>query len=169
MFMALLFAASLLVSPTNPTQLLFAASLLVEPTPTHVTVPRPPPVSPPVEAAAPTAACPAPADHVEQAFTTAFTGRQGCIVAVIRCEGHNQYAWDMAAAQGVPPVAVISPTGDAGPAQINQIHGQPGGIIEGRWPQAVQTLHGNIAAALALHDAAGWAPWRNSRHCHHQH
>ena len=106
--------------------------------------------------------CPAPVDDVEQAFVTAFAvaGRAGCVVAVIRCEGWNATAnYDL---------THISPTSDVGPAQINQIHGQRGGIIAGRWPEAVQTLEGNIWAALELHRQGGWYPWKNSRHCHGQ-
>jgi hypothetical protein len=106
------------------------------------------------------AGCPAPVDYVEQAFADAFAGRTGCIVLVIRCEGWNRV--------GEYNLAHISPTSDVGPAQINQIHGQRGGIIEGRWPEAVQTLEGNIWATLQLHNYDGWSPWKNSRHCHGQ-
>ena len=108
------------------------------------------------------AGCPAPADYVERAIADAFSeaGRAGCVVLVARCEGWNAVAdYDL---------AHISGSGDVGPMQINQIHGQRGGIIEGRWPEAVQTLEGNIWAALELHRQGGWQPWKNSRHCHGQ-
>ena len=103
-----------------------------------------------------------PVDEVEAAFLAAFTVRYGdCVgwwsVRMIRCEAHNP--------AGNYDPAFISPTGDAGPAQINQIHGRPGGIIEGRWPEAVQTVPGNIAAALELYRQSGTQPWANSGHC----
>lgn len=156
MFIAALFA----LLTVTPGVTAVAEHPLFAPPTTAVLVQLPEATQEPVTA---TAGCPAPVDHVERAFVGAFAvaGRSGCVVAVIRCEGWNATAnYDL---------THISPTGDVGPAQINQIHGQRGGIIEGRWPEAVQTLDGNIWAALELHRQGGWYPWKNSRHCHGQH
>ena len=121
-----------------------------------LTATPPPPTPPP-----PSSSC-QPADPVETAIWNAFEIRfgEGCTaVRVARCEGWNAVAnWDL---------AHISPTSDAGPFQINQIHGRTGGIVEGAWPEAVQTLGGNITAALELRGRAGnWRDWSASRHCH---
>lgn len=108
---------------------------------------------------------PAPYDAVEQyvydRWEAEFPGEGTTAVAVIRCEGWNATAnWD---------ITHISPTSDVGPFQINQIHGRTGGIIAGRWPGAVQTLAGNVDAALALRRQSPasnpFRDWFMSAHC----
>lgn len=102
-----------------------------------------------------------PYDTVEQAihdrWEARFPGEGPLAVEMARCEGWNSTA-------RFDP-AHISPTGDAGLFQINQIHGRTGGLIEGRWPAAVQTVDGNIGVALDLRGRDGLGPWANSRHC----
>jgi len=101
-------------------------------------------------------------DAVEQEihdeWEASFPGEGPLAVEIARCEGWNAAAnFD---------IAFISRTSDVGPFQINQIHGRPGGIIEGRWPIAAQTLQGNIAVALELRRiSGGFSDWSASRHC----
>lgn len=75
---------------------------------------------------------------------------------VIECEGLNATAqWDP---------AHISPTDDAGLAQISWVHGQPGELIAGQWPEAVQTITGNLNVATQLRNRDGITPWVCAHH-----
>lgn len=105
----------------------------------------------------PAAAQDAVEDTIRETWEARFPGEGDMAVDVARCEGWNATAgWDP---------AHISVSGDAGVMQINQIHGQPGELIEGRWPGAVQTVAGNLAVAMDLRARDGWAPWARSQHC----
>jgi hypothetical protein len=137
----------------------------IEPTntpvpPTATAVPTATPVA--VGAAGCELEVPPELDWVESSFWLAFQD-QFCegdlIVLIIRCEGWNAFnQWSLTR---------ISDSGDVGPAQINQVHGQPDGNWPGEWPQRFQTLEGNRDAALTLRAQSGsYFPWKNSRHCH---
>lgn len=136
------------------------------PTPTPQATATPLPTAVHVEIPTGDAGCllapPSTLDEVETAFWLAFENRfcEGDeAVRVIGCEGWN-------ASANYDPT-FISRTDDVGPAQINWVHGKPGGLIAGQWPTYVQTIEGNIDVALRLRQRSGnWYDWKNSRHCH---
>lgn len=94
-------------------------------------------------------------EQIWDAFAAECQGHR--FIRIARCEGLN-------AAAGWDP-AFISTTGDAGIFQHNQIHNAKGELLEGVWPERVQTVEGAINNAVLLYLRDGLTAWQNSKHC----